>query len=211
MTKVTWDVSGERLYQVGIDRGMIYLDDGSVSPWNGLVSVTESPSGGAPTETFLDGQKILDIPVGEDYTATIEALSLPVSAASCAGWGILQYGLYASNQPKQMFAFSYRTLIGNDVKGTKFGYRVHIVFGCLARSSNFTHETSNDKQSVKSYSWAITAIPVSFGIRKPTAHVIFDTRVQDLTTIATLEAILYGDDVNNPRLPLPSEIAILLS
>jgi hypothetical protein len=212
VTRVTWDASGERLFHTGVDRGMVYLDDGTVSTWNGLVSVTESPSGGTPTPTYLDGQKILNVPGGEDYVATLEAMSLPVVAAACAGWGILQYGLYAGSQPKETFGFSYRTLIGNDVEGTNFAYKIHIVYGCLAKSSDFAHETSSDQPSVKPYSWVITAVPVSFGSRtRPSAHVIFDTRIQSSPTITAVEALLYGSVDNDPVLPTTDQIALLLS
>lgn len=211
MTRVTWDASGERLYQTGIDRGMIYLEDGTVSTWNGLVSVTENPSGGDSVATYLDGQKVLNVPVGDNYEGTIESLSLPLTAAACAGWGILQYGLYASNQPKETFGFSYRTLIGDDVNGTNFAYRIHVIFNCTAKASDFTHETVKDQPSLKSYSWGITAVPVSFSSRRPTAHVIFDTRVQSSPTITAIEALLYGDDETDPVMPTADQIALLLS
>lgn len=211
MTRVTWDASGQRLYQTGIDRGMIYLEDGTVTTWSGLVSVTESPNGSDATPTYIDGQKVLNVPGGENYEATIETLSLPVKAAACAGWGILQYGLYASNQPKQTFGFSYRTLIGNDVNGTGFAYRIHIVFNCTAKSSDFTHETITDKPSLKTYSFGITATPVAFTELRPTAHVIFDTRIQSPSAISAIEAILYGDNTHDPAMPTTSQIASLLS
>lgn len=211
MTRVTWDASGQRLYQSGVDRGMIYLEDGTVSTWSGLVSVTESPSGGDPVATYLDGQKVLDVPGGDNYEATIESMSLPLNAAASAGWGILQYGLYASNQPKQSFGFSYRTLIGNDISGTEFAYRIHVIFGCTAKSSDFTHETIKDQPSVKTYSWGVTAVPVSFTGRRPTAHVIFDTRVQSSPTITAIEALLYGNDETDAVMPTTDQIALLLS
>lgn len=211
MTRVVWDASGQRLYQTGIDRGMIYLEDGTVSTWNGLVSVTESPSGADPVATYIDGQKVLNVPGGENYEATIESISLPVNAAACAGWGILQYGLYASNQPKQTFGFSYRTLIGNDVSGTEFGYRIHVIFNCTAKSADFTHETTSESPSVKAYNWGLTAVPVSFSGLRPTAHVIFDTRIQTAPTITAVEALLYGDDDNDPAMPTTDQIALLLS
>lgn len=211
MTRVTWGVPGQRLYHTGVDRGMIYLEDGTVTPWSGLVSVTESPIGGDPVATYVDGQKILNTPNGEIYQATIESMSLPVNAAACAGWGILQYGLLASNQPKMSFGLSYRTLLGNDVSGTKLGYRIHLIFQCTAKSSDFTHETITDQVSLKSYSWGITAIPVSFSTRKPTAHVIFDTRTHSPETITAVESILYGDNVTDPVMMSKEQAESLLT
>jgi hypothetical protein len=191
---------------------MLYFDDGTAIPWNGLVSVTESPSGGKTTETYLDGQKVLDVPGGEDYIATVESLSLPLQAAACAGWGILQYGLYASHQPRESFGLSYRTLIGNDVEGTKLAYRIHIIFGCVAKNSDFTHETTSDKASAKTYSWDITAVPVSLNSRsRATAHVIFDTRRFSEPTITTVEGILYGNADGDARMMTVDDLAILLS
>jgi hypothetical protein len=190
---------------------MVYLEDGTVSSWNGLVSVTESPSGNDPAATYVDGEKMLNVPGGDNYEASIESMSLPVNAAACAGWGILQYGLYADNQPKMSFGFSYRTLIGNDVSGTDFGYRIHVIFGCKARSSDFTHETITEQISTKTYSWAITAVPVSFTELRPTAHVIFDTRIQSPTVITSIETILYGDDTHDPAMPTIDQISTLLA
>lgn len=211
MARLTWDAQSQRLYHTGIDRGVLYLSDGTVIPWSGLVSVTEKPTGGTTTETYLDGQKILNVSGGEDYAATIESFALPLAAAGCAGWGILQNGLYAAHQQKTTFAISYRTLIGNDVDGTDFGYKVHLVYGATAQNADFTHETSSDNPSAKTYSWGITAVPVSFGSGRPTAHVIFDTHEISSTTMGTLEAILYGDDSDDPRLPDTTEIAALLA
>lgn len=211
MTRAVWDAQGERLYHTGIDRGMLYLEDGTVCPWTGLVSVTEAPAGGDAVATYIDGEKVLNIASGENYEATIESYSLPFNAAACAGWGILQYGLFASNQPKMSFGLSYRTLIGNDVSRTSFAYRIHLVFNCVAKSSDFSHETIADQVSMKSYSWGITAVPVSFSNIKPTAHVIFDTRIHSPTTIDAVESALYGTDVSDPVMLTNDQVDTLLT
>lgn len=211
MTRVVWDAQGERLYHTGIDRGMIYLEDGTVCPWTGLVSVTEAPNGGDATATYIDGQKILNIAGGENYEATIESYSLPFNASSCAGWGILQYGLFASNQPKMSFGLSYRTLIGNDVSGNNFGYRIHLIFRCVAKNSDFIHDTIADQVSLKPYSWGIAAVPVSFSNRKPTAHVIFDTRIHSPAIIEAAESTLYGSNVSDPVMLTNDQADLLLT
>lgn len=198
--KVSWDETGQRFFHTGIDRGMLYVDGVGV-PWNGLVSVTESPSGGDSTATYLDGEKILNVPSGENYQGTIEAYSAPIEFASCAGWLMVSSGLFATEQPKKTFGFSYRTLIGNDVENTALGYKVHIVFNALAKNSDFSRETLSDKSSAQTYSWDITTVPLAVLGRRATAHIVFDSRLVSADNLAHIESILYGSDTTEPALP----------
>jgi hypothetical protein len=211
MTRITWDAQGQRRYHIGIDRGMLYLNDGTVVPWSGLVSVTESPTGISPTATYLDGQKILNVPAGEGYAATIESFAMPPEFAPCAGWTEVSGALYATEQARDTFAFSYRTMTGNDLTGLS-DYKVHLVYGALAKTTNFTRASNSASPQAKTYSWNIVAAPQSFGAQiRPTAHVIFDTRDISPTTITTLEGLLYGDSTQDPSLPTTDQIALLLS
>lgn len=200
MTRVVWDKTGTRLFQTGIDRGVLYVGNVGV-PWNGLVSVTESPTGGDATPTFLDGQKVLNVPGGESFAATIEAYGIPIEFAPCAGWSMIASGLFATEQPKTTFGFSYRTLIGNDGEGTSLGYKVHIVFNALAKNSDFSRETITEKPSVKTHSWDITTVPLPIAGRRATAHIVFDSRLVPGANLAKIEGILYGTDTTDPSLP----------
>lgn len=213
MTKVTWDDPGTRLFHTGIDRGMLYTgtDIPLAVPWPGLVSVTESPEGGDTQAFFLDGRKILDIANGEDFSGTIEAFAAPIEFAPCAGRNHLSTGLFASEQSKQTFGFSYRTLVGNDISDIGFAYKVHVVYNAIAQISNFSHGTITDNSNPVTHSWGITTFPVVVGQGRPTAHVIFDTRFNDTDTIVALEDILYGNDSDDPRLPSVTDLTTLLA
>jgi hypothetical protein len=213
MTKAIWDDVGLRLYHVGVDRGMLYTGDKiplAVS-WNGLASVTESPSGGDPQPYYLDGRRILNIASGEDFAGTIEAYASPLEFAPCAGRLRLSPGLFATDQPRQKFGFSYRTLIGNDTLATGFAYKVHVIYNATAQISDFTHGTLVASPAPQTYSWTITTVPVVSPGVKPTAHVIFDSREVSVDALSGVEAILYGDDTHDPRLPLVSELVTLLA
>lgn len=211
MTRITWDDTGERVYHTGVDRGMLYQGTTAV-PWFGLASVTDSPSGGDAEPVFLDGQKVLNIPGGVDLDATIEAYSSPIEFAPCAGRLELAAGLYATNQPKSTFGFSYRTLIGNDVLETDFGYQIHVIYGALAKISDFTHTTKTESSSLEKYTWSLTTTSVALLNKRPTSHFIFDNRKLSSGNIDLIEAILYGDDSNDPRMPTVGELReILLS
>ncbi len=212
MTRVTWDDPGEHLYQIGIDRGMLYTgpDIPVAVPWSGLVGVTEAPVIVGPQPFYLDGRKVLNLMGGEDFAATIEAFASPLEFAPCAGRAHLSTGFFAASQPKQPFHFSYRTLHGNDILGESYGYRVHIVYNATAQISNFDHSTIAESSNPTTHSWSITTRPVIFAGARPTAHVIFDTRIQTADSIDTIEAILYGDVDEGPRIPTPEEIVTTL-
>lgn len=210
MSRVQWDVTGQRLYHLGVDRGMFYIDDIGV-PWVGLASVTENPSGGDAQPYFLDGQKILNIPSGVDFDATIESYGVPPEFAQCAGRLLMGAGLYAADQPKLTFGFSYRTKVGNDLEGNDFAYKIHVVYNALAKVPDFAHETTNDTATIKSYSWSVTTVPVSASGVRPTAHVVVDSRLVTSEILAEIEDMLYGDVGDDPRLPALSELAPLLA
>lgn len=213
MTRATWGDLSKRLYQTGVDRGMLYVDTGIkfAAPWTGLVSITEQPDGGDGQAFFIDGRKHLNTPAGEDYKATLEAFDAPPEFAPCAGWGQMSTGLFAVDQPRLRFSFSYRTLIGSVLAGPNYGYKIHIIMNAVGQLANFTHITVDDKAQPKTHSWTITTSPVSVPGKRPTAHFIFDTRHVSATGIRMIENILYGDDSYDPRLPTVDEIVYLLS
>lgn len=212
MTRVIWDKTGERRYRAGVDRGMLYVGDVAV-PWNGLVSVTESPKAGEPTAIYLDGNKVQNVPAGEDFVATIEAFTVPVEFAPCAGRLFLGAGLYATDQPKQTFWFSYRTLTGNDVDDVRVptDYRIHIVCNALAKIADFSHNTTADKIALTTHIGEITTVPISVPGLRPSAHYVVDTRHVTSSLLNMFEAILYGGGDSDPRIPTVSELAMLLT
>lgn len=211
MPRIAWDAPGKRVYYTGIDRGMLYIGSDVAVPWSGLSSVSESPAMADPQPYYLDGQKILNLLSGEDFGGTIEAFGAPTEFAPCAGRLHLSTGLYATDQPKIPFNFSYRTMIGNDSEGLSFGYKIHIVFNATAQISDYTHTTDTASVTVNAYSWNITTFPVGTPGRRPTSHFIFDSRFVDDYIIARLEAILYGDDDNDPRMPTSDELITFLT
>jgi hypothetical protein len=179
-------------------------------PWSGLASITEASDGSDPSPYYLDGQKILNLSTGENFAGTIEAFASPDEFAPCAGRSRLSTGLFAADQPRQKFGFSYRTLVGNDAVGTALAYKVHIVYNATAQVSNFVHSTLTNDPSPKTNTWAFTTFPVIMGGIKPTSHVIFDTRRVSTDAISGVEDILYGDVDDDPRLPTMTELAALL-
>lgn len=220
MTRIIWDDLPSRLYQAGIDRGMLYIPDAIpvpvFAPWTGLVSITEEPDGGDGQDFYIDGRKHQNTPAGEEYKATLEALWAPKEFYPCAGWNELSIGLFAVDQPRASFGFSYRTKVGSYTQGTDYAYKIHVIFNATAQIANFTHATVTDNPQPKTHSWTVTACPSAEAysgavIRtRPTAHVVLDTRRISETGIKFLENILYGTDADDPRLPTISEIQELI-
>lgn len=221
MTRVIWDDVPSRLYHTGIDRGMLYIPDAIpvpiAVPWTGLVSITEGPDGGDGQAFFIDGRKHQNTPAGEDYKATLESLWAPKEFYPCAGWNELSIGLFAVDQPRASFGFSYRTKVGNYAQGTDYAYKIHVIFNATAQISNFTHATVTDNPQPKTHSWTVTACPSVEAYDgaatngRLTAHVILDTRRISETGIRFLENILYGKDNSDPRLPTIFEVQQLMA
>lgn len=206
MTRFVWDSVGERPYENGVDRGVLYVGDvGYV--WNGLQSVSEEPSGGEVRSFYIDGVKFLSLTSVEDYKATIQAFSSPAQFAECDGSKSLYSGLIVTQQRRKPFAFSYRTLIGNDANPA-LGYKIHLVYNALAQPSQRQNSTLNNSPEATTYSWAVDAVPpFALGLGfKPTAHFIIDSTAMPEEVLVALEDILYGNDVDEARLPSQTEI-----
>lgn len=211
MTKLLWDQTGEREYETGVDHGVLYIptaglyDDGFA--WNGLVTVTESPSGADASPQYADNIKYLNLVAAEQFGATIEAFTYPDEFSECDGTTEPTPGIKFGQQPRKMFGLAYRSRVGNDVDGTEFGYKLHLVYGALAAPSEKAYGTINDSPTAITFSWAITTTPVDAGEdNKPTALITIDSTKVDPTALAALEAILYGTVGSDPRLPLPAEV-----
>lgn len=215
MSKIVWDQIGERLYETGVKQGVLYIPTNGVYSkgvaWNGLTAVTESPSGAEATALYADDIKYLNLMSNEDFGCTIEAYTYPEEWAACDGSASLAAGVSIGQQPRKIFGLSYRTTLGNDVDGTDYGYKLHLVYGGLASPSEKAFSTINDSPEAITFSWEVTTTPVNVTGHKPTAHLEIDSTKADKTLLAALEAILYGSDDTEPRLPLPDEIATLMT
>lgn len=197
--KLEWDKETEKLYEIGVDRGVVYPKTGengayaNGEAWNGLVNVTESPEGAEATPLYANNHKYLEIMSDEDFKGSIEAYTYPDGFAVCLGQSEIGVGVYATQQARKTFGMTYRTLIGNDTEGTKHGYKVHIVYNALAGVSEKTNQTTGEEAEPETMSWDFSTTPVEHAsLAKPTAHIIIDSTKVDKSKLATLESMLYG-------------------
>ena len=215
MSKIVWDQTGERLYETGVKQGVLYIPNSGVYSkgvaWNGLTAVTESPSGAEATALYADDIKYLNLMSNEEFGCTIEAYTYPDEFAACDGSASLAKGVSIGQQPRKTFGLCYRTTLGNDTDGNDYGYKLHMVYGCLAAPSEKAVSTINDSPEAITFSWEVSTTPVNVAGHKPTAHLEIDSTKADPTKLAALEAILYGSEESEPRLPLPDEIATLMA
>lgn len=215
MSKLVWDQTGERLYETGVRNGVLYIPTAGVYSkgvaWNGLTAVTESPSGAEATPLYADDIKYLNLMSTEEFGATIEAYTYPDEFAECDGSAALVDGVYIGQQARKTFGLCYRTTLGNDVDGNDYGYKLHIIYGCLAAPSEKGYATINDSPEAITFSWEVTTTPVNVTGAKPTASITIDSTKADTTKLAALEDILYGSDSEEARLPLPDEIKTLMT
>ena len=216
MPKLTWDKTGERIFETGIKQGVLYpiQSDGKYTKgvaWNGLTAVTESPSGAEATPLYADDIKYLNLLSNEEFGATIEAYTYPDEFAECDGSAELVTGVMIGQQKRKVFGLCYRTTIGNDVDGNEHGYKLHLIYGCLAAPSEKAYSTINDSPEAITFSWEVTTTPVNVEGFKPTSQITIDSTKADPTKLAALEAVLYGGEATEAKLPLPDEVATLMS
>lgn len=209
MTRLAWGAHGERFFETGTDRGVLYLTGAPGVPWNGLKAVNESPTGGEPRPYYLDGYKYLNVASAEEYAATLEAFSSPREFAVCDGTLGIHNGLFVTQQPRSQFGLSYRTLVGNDKDGDQHGYKIHLVYNALAAPSQRNNQTTGDGVNPLTLSWSITTQPPLLTGIKPTAHFVIDSRFTPRTLLATIEDILYGSIDGDPRMPSVQELSEL--
>lgn len=216
MSKIVWDAIGEHTFETGVRNGVLYLQgaEGTYNTgvaWNGLTSVSESPEGAEPTDLYADDVKYLTLMSAENFKATIEAYTYPVEFEECDGSATIATGVVIGQQPRKPFGLCYRTTIGNDTDGNEHGYKLHIVYGCQASPSEKQYSTINDSPDAITFSWEVSTTPVNVNGKKPTATLIIDSTKADKAKLTALEAILYGSESTEPRLPLPDEIATLMA
>ena len=215
MSKLVWDTIGERYYETGVKMGVLYPQSAGTYPkgvaWNGLTAVTESPSGAEATPLYANDIKYLNLMSNEELSATIEAYTYPDEFMECDGSASLATGVYVGQQARKSFGLCYRTVLGNDVDNNEYGYKLHLIYGALAAPSQKAYATINDSPEAITFSWEVTTTPVSVTGMKPTASVTIDSTKVDPAKLAELEAILYGSESEEARLPLPDEIAELMA
>lgn len=213
--KLVWDEVGERLYETGVDHGVLFVmgdnnQYGAGVAWNGLTGVTQSPSGAESNAQYADNIKYLNLISNEDFGATINAFYSPEEFDACDGMASPVPGLRIYQQNRKTFGFSYRTLIGNDTKGQGYGYKIHLVYNASATPTERTYNTVNESPEAATLSWTVTTTPVNITGYKPTAHLEIDSTTTDPAKLAAFEDIIYGTEEKEPRLPLPDEVVSLL-
>lgn len=216
MARLEWDNIGERFYETGVDHGVLYVrdNDGNYPDgvvWNGLTNISESPSGADATPLWADNTKYLNLISAEEFGATIEAYTYPDEFAACDGSGEIVKGVMAGQQTRKSFGLAYRTTLGNDVQTNDYGYKLHLIYGCVASPSDKSYATINDSPDAITFSWEVSTTPVPIGIDgldlKPTASIVIDSTQVDADKLKDLEDILYGTATEEARLPLPAELA----
>ena len=220
MPRITWDDTSKRLYETGVKMGVLYpiQSNGAYTKgvaWNGLTAVTESPSGAEATALYADDIKYLNLMSNEEFSATIEAYTYPDEFAECDGSAALAKGVMIGQQKRKTFGLCYRTTLGNDVEGNDYGYKLHLVYGCLAAPSEKAYSTINDSPEAITFSWEVSTTPVAVTGFKPTSQITIDSTKADTSKLSALENILYGTNADGdtgaePRLPLPDEVATLM-
>lgn len=215
MSKLVWDAVGERYYETGVKKGVLYVMDkgvyGAGVAWNGLTAVTESPSGAEATPLYADDIKYLNLMSAEEFGGTIEAYTYPDEFKVCNGEAELAAGITLGQQPRKAFGFCYRTVLGNDVDENEHGYKLHLVYGAKAAVSEKAYATINESPDPITFSWEFTTTPVEVEGFKPTSIVTIDSTKVDAAKLAALEAKLYGSESEEPTLPLPSEVATMMA
>ena len=219
MAKLTWDNTGERFYETGVKNVALYVFDNTSGAkkykdgiaWNGVTAISESPSGAEPTALYADDKKYLNLLSAEEFAASIEAYTYPDEFAECDGSASLAEGFTIGQQARSKFALAYKTTIGNDEAGNSLGYKLHIIYNCLAAPSEKAYNTINDSPEAITFSWEISTTPVTFtidGKEYSTACVTIDSRTADPSKLATLETKLFGgtEPDSKPTLVLPDEI-----
>ena len=215
MATLTWDVQGERYYETGVSKGVLYpFKEGKYSngvAWNGLTAVNESPSGAEPTPLYADNIKYLNLLSNEEFAATVEAYTYPDEFAECDGSAELATGVSVGQQKRIPFGLSYVTKLGNDTDGQDHGYKIHLIYGALAKPSQKNYATINDNPEAITFSWELSTTPVAVPNMKPTACITIDSKKVTPENLKKIEDKLYGTSSEEATLPTPTELAALIA
>ncbi len=211
MARLSWTTPNDRVYEAGVDRGVLYVDNDLGVAWVGLISVSEDTSGGNARAYYQDGVKYLNLPPREEFEATINAYTAPPEFGACDGAGNAGGGMFVLQQPRRSFGMSYRTMIGNELDGPNHGYKLHFIYNAMADPSSRDHNTLGANVEPGTLSWKLTSIPIGFGAFRPTSHYVVDSRYANPTQLAILEDIMYGAGSEQARMPHPAEIYLILN
>lgn len=218
MSKLVWDQTGQKFYETGLEKGVLYpfSSEKGYTPgvaWSGLTSVSESPSGAEATKLYADNKIYLTLYSIEEFGATIEAYTCPDEFAACDGSAELTAGVSIGQQSRNTFGLAYQTKLGNDTENENYGYKLHLVYGCKASPSDKSFNTINDSPEANTLSWEVTTTPVDVtldGVAKTTATVVIDSTKVSAVALKAIEDVLYGTEEAEPRLPLPDEVATII-
>lgn len=215
MSKLVWNEAGKRLYETGVDKGVLYVSNGSGGyqkgvVWNGLVSVNESPSGAEATPLYAGNIKYVELMSNEEFGASIEAYTYPEEFEQCDGSAELAEGVTIGQQPRKSFGLCYRTKIGNDTAGDDHGYKIHLIYGAKAAPTEKSYTTINDSPEAITFSWEVTTTPIEVAGHKPTATLTIDSTKVASDKLEAIEKKLYGDTATEPTLPTPAEIIAII-
>lgn len=215
MPKLVWDDTGKHLFETGVEKGVLYPQVEGAYPkgvvWNGLSSVTESPSGAESNPTYADNIKYLNLVSAEEFGATVEAYTYPDEFAKCDGSAEISPGILIGQQERQKFGLCYRTVLGNDTEGNAYGYKLHIIYNATASPSEKQYQTINDSPEAITFSWELSTTPTNVDGHKPTASLVIDSTKVDEAKLKKLEDKLYGTESAEASLPTPNEIIALLA
>lgn len=215
MAKLVFDELGKRFYETGVSNAVLFpqADDGTYPKgvaWNGITAANESPSGAESNDQYADNMVYLSLTGAEKFEGTIEAFSSPAEFDECDGMKEISKGLTVSQQTRKPFGFAYKSILGNDIKGNDYGYKLHIWYGCKAAPSERSHSTVNDSPEPQNPSWSISSTPVAVPGAKPSSVLTFNSTTTPVDKLKKIEDILYGTDEADARLPLPTELLELL-
>ena len=214
MAKLVWDKTGERYYETGTKNGVLYPMVSGAYPkgvaWNGLTAVSQSPSGAEATPLYADDVKYLNLISAEEFGFSIEAYTYPAEFEACDGSAEVATGVTIGQQTRQGFGFCYRTIVGNDTESNDYGYKLHLIYGAMASPSEKSYATVNDSPEAITFSWECTTTPVNVTGFKPTSYICVDSTKVGAEKMAALEAVLYGSESEEAKLPLPDEIIALV-
>ena len=217
MSKLVWDALGERYYETGVSKGVLYVVDdagayGDGVSWSGLTNVTQTPSGAEATALYADNIKYLNLMSEEDFSAKIEAYYYPDEFEECDGSKELVPGVSAGQQPRKSFGFSYQTIIGNDTKRNAYGYKIHLIYGCTAKPSERSNATVNESPEAVTLSWELSTVAAEIAMDgfKPSAKITIDSTKVDPAKLKKLEDLLYGTAGAEASLPTPDAVAALI-
>ena len=215
MAKLVFDELGKRFYETGVSNAVLFpqADDGTYPKgvaWNGITAANESPSGAESNDQYADNMVYLSLTGAEKFEGTIEAFSSPAEFDECDGMKELSKGLTVHQQTRKPFGFAYKSILGNDIKGNEYGYKLHIWYGCKAAPSERSHSTVNDSPEPQNPSWSISSTPVAVPGAKPSSVLTFNSTTTPADKLKKIEDILYGTEAADARLPLPTELLELL-